>query len=134
MKYAYSNGFILDGSENMEPVSGKVILTNGDKIERIISDEELIGLAGYEKINLGGRYIMPGLVNMHSQSSGNRKTEEKRIGSGQTCQIDYEQRIVSEDRNQNLCIRCRDRTSQRRYHNKNDGRCRKLRFPHPRPN
>ena len=25
MKYAYSNGFILDGSENMEPVSGKVI-------------------------------------------------------------------------------------------------------------
>ena len=65
MKYAYSNGFILDGSENMEPVSGKVILTNGDEIERIISDEELIGLAGYEKINLGGRYIMPGLVNMH---------------------------------------------------------------------
>ena len=46
MKYAYSNGFILDGSENMEPVSGKVILTNGDKIERIISDEELIGLTG----------------------------------------------------------------------------------------
>lgn len=77
MKYAYSNGFILDGSENMEPVSGKVILTNGDKIERIISDEELIGLAGYEKINLGGRYIMPGLVNMHLHLPATGKPKKK---------------------------------------------------------
>ena len=52
MKYAYRNGFVLDGSENMKPVPGKVILTDGDKIEKIISNEELIGLTGYEKIDL----------------------------------------------------------------------------------
>ena len=27
MKYAYKNGIILDGSQDMEPVSGNIILT-----------------------------------------------------------------------------------------------------------
>lgn len=35
MKYAYKNGIILDGSENMQPIRDKVILVNGDTIEAI---------------------------------------------------------------------------------------------------
>ena len=33
MKHAYINGIILDGSKEMEPQRGKVILTDGEKIE-----------------------------------------------------------------------------------------------------
>ena len=29
MKHAYINGVILDGSKDMEPVEGKMILTDG---------------------------------------------------------------------------------------------------------
>ncbi len=78
MKVAYINGIILDGSENMEPEAGKVILTNGDKIEKIISHEEFKNLSGYENIDLKGKYIMPGLINLHLHlpSSGKPKKKE----------------------------------------------------------
>ena len=36
MKYAYINGIILDGSEDMVPQKGKVILTENDKILGIV--------------------------------------------------------------------------------------------------
>ncbi len=78
MKYAYINGMILDGSENMEPMTGKVILTDGEKIEKIISAEAFEALSGYEKIDLKGKYIMPGLINLHLHlpSSGKPKKKE----------------------------------------------------------
>ena len=78
MKVAYINGIILNGSENMEPVEGKIILTDGDKIEKIISHEEFKNLSGYENIDLKGKYIMPGLINLHLHlpSSGNPKKKE----------------------------------------------------------
>ncbi len=78
MKVAYINGIILDGSENMEPAEGKIILTDGEKIERIISDEEFEALSGYEKVDLKGKYIMPGLINLHLHlpSSGKPKKKE----------------------------------------------------------
>ncbi len=39
-KYAYINGFILDGSQDMQPESGKMILTNGQVIEAIETIEK----------------------------------------------------------------------------------------------
>ena len=57
MKYAYVNGKILDGSKEMEPVEGKVILTVGDKIVKIADKDD--DISGYEKIDLAGKYIMP---------------------------------------------------------------------------
>lgn len=32
MKYAFTNGIILDGTKDMQPVRGKIIITDGDKI------------------------------------------------------------------------------------------------------
>ena len=52
MKYAYMNGKILDGSENMEPVEGKVILTDGDKIVDIV--DKGTDLTGYKTVSLLG--------------------------------------------------------------------------------
>jgi imidazolonepropionase-like amidohydrolase len=63
MKYAFVNGIILDGSKDMQPVSGKAVLTDGDRIAGIVSD--LKELQGYEIVDLRGAYLLPGLIDMH---------------------------------------------------------------------
>ncbi len=63
MKYAFVNGIILDGSMDMQPVSGKAVLTDGDRIAGIVS--ELKDLQGYEIVDLKGAYLLPGLIDMH---------------------------------------------------------------------
>lgn len=63
MKYAYVNGVVLDGTKEMEPQKDAVILTNGERIEKIgVKDTDI---SGYEKIDLEGQFIMPGLINLH---------------------------------------------------------------------
>lgn len=75
MKYAYTNATILDGSENMQPESGKLILTHGERIERICP--EGVDLSGYTVIDLKGCYIMPGLINLHVHLPANGKPKDK---------------------------------------------------------
>ncbi|MCR5373141.1 MAG: amidohydrolase family protein [Solobacterium sp.] len=71
MKYALINGHILDGTQDMEPIEGKNVLINGTRIEAIT--EELP--EGYEPIDLQGRWLMPGLINMHVHLAGNGSTD-----------------------------------------------------------
>ena len=63
MKYALINGILLDGTETMQPRPGLSILVNGDRIEAIVP----AGTEGsdYERIDLAGGYVMPGLINLH---------------------------------------------------------------------
>lgn len=63
MKYAYVNGVVLDGTKEMEPQRDVVILTNGERIEKIGAKDT--DISGYEKIDLEGQFIMPGLINLH---------------------------------------------------------------------
>ena len=63
MKYAFVNGIILDGTEDMQPVRGKAVLTDGDRIVDIVSD--VSALVGYEVIDLKGAYLLPGLIDLH---------------------------------------------------------------------
>lgn len=75
MKYAYTNGKILDGTKDMTVQEGNVILTEDDKIVDIVPDTA--DLSGYEKVDLQGRYIMPGLINMHVHLAGSGKPQKK---------------------------------------------------------
>lgn len=75
MKYAFVNGTILDGTQDMEPLTGKVILVDGEKIAAIT--DEGADLSGYEKIDLGGKYIMPGLINLHLHLPASGKPKKK---------------------------------------------------------
>ena len=47
MKYAFVNGVILDGTQDMEPQSGKIILVDGEKITAIV--DAGADISGYEK-------------------------------------------------------------------------------------
>ena len=75
MKYAFVNGKILDGSKDMEVREELNILVENEKIVDIVPAEK--GTEGYEKIDLAGRYIMPGLINMHVHLAGNGKPQKK---------------------------------------------------------
>lgn len=75
MKYAYINGKILDGDKDMQVKEGMVILTDGEKITGI--EKEVPRTEGIKVIDLDGRYIMPGLINMHVHLAGNGKPRKK---------------------------------------------------------
>ena len=75
MNIAYTNGIILDGTEHMTPQSGKAILTEGGVITDIVPDTAVP--SGYEKIDLGGKYILPGLINLHVHLAGSGKPKKK---------------------------------------------------------
>ena len=62
MKYAFVNGYVLSGHEDMQPEE-KVIFVDGEKISAI--KEKGADTTGYEVVDLNGQYIMPGLINMH---------------------------------------------------------------------
>lgn len=75
MKYAFVNGKILDGTKDMKVQEGLCILTEDEKIVDIRPEDA--DLKGYERIDLQGRYIMPGLINMHVHLAGNGKPQKK---------------------------------------------------------
>lgn len=75
MNYAFINGKILDGTKDMEVQEGLCILTDGKRIVDIVSSDS--DLTGYEKIDLQGKYILPGLINMHVHLAGNGKPQKK---------------------------------------------------------
>ena len=75
MNIAYTNGIILDGTEHMTPQSGKAILTEGGMITDIVPDTAIP--SDYEKIDLGGKYILPGLINLHVHLAGSGKPKKK---------------------------------------------------------
>ena len=76
MKYIIINGTILDGTKDMQPIRGKAILIDGEKIEKII-DQPAKSPEGYEIIDAGGLYVMPGLINLHVHLAGNGRPQKK---------------------------------------------------------
>lgn len=97
MKYALKNAVILDGTKDMEPLRGQSVLVEG---------ETIVGLApagsesmGFEPVDLTGKYLMPGLFNMHVHLAGSGKPQKKQrdneklvktiMGSGLTRSVAY---------------------------------------------
>ena len=97
MKYALKNAVILDGTKDMEPLRGQSVLVEG---------ETIVGLApagsdpmGFEPVDLTGKYLMPGLFNMHVHLAGSGKPQKKQLdneklvktimGSGLTRAVAY---------------------------------------------
>lgn len=76
MKTALINGIILDGSEQMAPVSGQAVLIEDETITAVLPQNEA-DLTGCEVIDLAGQYLMPGLINLHVHIPGSGKPKKK---------------------------------------------------------
>ena len=65
----------------MQVQEGQVILVGNERITEILPAEEAgkrnLKASGYEEIDLQGKYILPGLINMHVHLAGNGKPQKK---------------------------------------------------------
>ena len=97
MKYALKNAVILDGTKDMEPLRGQSVLVEGETIVGLVpaGSEPM----GFEPVDLSGKYLMPGLFNMHVHLAGSGKPQKKQrdneklvktiMGSGLTRAVAY---------------------------------------------
>lgn len=97
MKYALKNAVILDGTKDMEPLRGQSVLVEGETIVGLVpaGSEPM----GFEPVDLTGKYLMPGLFNMHVHLAGSGKPQKKQrdneklvktiMGSGLTLAVAY---------------------------------------------
>lgn len=65
----------------MQVQEGQVILVENERITEILPAEEAgkrnLKASGYEEIDLQGKYILPGSINMHVHLAGNGKPQKK---------------------------------------------------------
>ena len=75
MKYAFDNANLLDGTKDMCVQPGLCVLTDGETITDIVPAGT--APAGYTRTDLRGRYLLPGLINMHVHLAGSGKIQKK---------------------------------------------------------
>ena len=75
MKYAFDNANLIDGTQDMRVQPGLCVLTDGETITDIVP----AGTApdGYRRIDLHGRYLLPGLINLHVHLPASGKPKKK---------------------------------------------------------
>ena len=74
---AYVNAVLLDGTETMESKTGLVLFTEGEMISAIVPAEKA-DLTGCDIVDLKGKCLLPGLINLHVHlpASGMPKKKE----------------------------------------------------------
>lgn len=75
MKYALINGIILNGHKDMKPLYDHVILIEDKIIKDIVFKQK--DLSEYKIIDLKGKYILPGLINLHVHLPASGKPKKK---------------------------------------------------------
>ena len=73
-RYALINGVLLDGTRDMTHQTGKVVCVEGGKIAAVTDGPVP---AGYELVDLAGRYVLPGLINLHVHLPASGKPKKK---------------------------------------------------------
>lgn len=72
MKYAFTNCTVLDGTKNMTPKEKMTVVVSGDRIEKICKTADFDS-SGIKTYDLGGKYLMPGLIDLHVHLPGTGK-------------------------------------------------------------
>lgn len=80
MKEAFVGGYVIDGTPDMKPVRSDVLVEDGKIV--FVGKAKRKQLEGYKKINCKGRYIVPGLINMHLHLFGTGKPSKVMGGGG----------------------------------------------------
>ena len=74
MAYVLTHATVLDGTEQMEPQPNMtVVVDDGGRIDRVGPAASAVGPLGAREIDLGGAYLMPGLINAHVHLCGSGK-------------------------------------------------------------
>ena len=73
-RYALINGVLLDGTRDMTHQTGKVVCVEGNTITAVTDGPVP---TGYEPVDLAGRYILPGLINLHVHLPASGKPKKK---------------------------------------------------------
>lgn len=75
MKYVITNCKVLSGHQDMKPEELDIFVEDG-KISKIQPPSE--SYDGYDIVDLGGKYLMPGLINLHVHiPAGGKPTKKK---------------------------------------------------------
>lgn len=75
-RYALTNCVLLDGTREMTPRAGMTVYVDGSRIAAVCGAEEPLR-EGYELVDLGGKYLLPGLVNLHVHLPASGKPKKK---------------------------------------------------------
>lgn len=81
----YRNGFLLDGTEGMEPQRGLAVVTVGERITQVLPEAK--APANATVVDLGGAYLMPGLINLHVHLPASGKPKEKQQDNAKTVRL-----------------------------------------------
>lgn len=79
MKYAFVNANVFDGVDYENIHKGQTVLIDGNKIEKVGFEGDVP--RGYTIYDLNGKYLCPGLINLHAHLFGTGKPS-KALGGG----------------------------------------------------
>lgn len=74
-KYALVNGVMLDGMRDMTPRTRLAVCVDGDRIAAVCDAADVP--EGYARVDLGGKYLLPGLINLHVHLPASGKPRKK---------------------------------------------------------
>ena len=74
-KYALVNGVVLDGTRDMAPRTRLAVCVDGDRIAAVCDAADVP--EGYARVDLGGKYLLPGLINLHVHLPASGKPRKK---------------------------------------------------------
>ena len=75
--YAIKGTTILNGHKNMTPITGKALIVDGEKIVDIVEESEIPASAIV--LDYTGKYLMPGLIDLHVHIPANGYPSKKKL-------------------------------------------------------
>ena len=118
-KYALVGGVVLDGTRDMQPRTGLAVCVDGDRIAAVCDANEVP--AGYEPVDLGGKYLLPGLINLHVHLPASGKPKEKPSDPRKLVKLITSNGLMR--RAEDVRGLRQDGAAQRRDHHPHRGRC-----------
>ena len=73
MAYAFTHATLLDGTEHMVAQKDMTVLVDDEGRIAQVGPSARVGASGAVEVDLSGKYLMPGLVNMHVHLCGDGK-------------------------------------------------------------
>ena len=85
MKTAFINASLLHGDKEFEIAKNQIIIIEDETIIKVGED---LDANDCKIIDLKGKYLMPGLINMHVHLAGSGKPSKKKKDNIQNCRQD----------------------------------------------